>query len=284
MHQRGFLRRYSKVDSVNAVRAFFFLLEVYANKKHKGESWSSRSCGGGTGLGAAFRNSGGGGGNSGGGGGTRGGRDGSKGPSDSFPFFHDRRGGGSRGGGRGGGSKGIGGSGGGGSAAFAEGTATLPSQTLNRVVYPHTPPYQQSALGVSNHNPHHAYPGHQFSHTVVPRSGPVKRENLSTWAPHQYHGWSGEWSQAHIRVSGGGGGGGYTTRGWVSPRISGTYQEPRYSDGYDHLMSQPANIEHSAARVGFANQFKFRLRGLSFFQMRKIKSLDNKALIIIWGY
>ncbi|KAL5968249.1 Transcriptional activator cubitu interruptu [Taenia solium] len=244
----GCSKRYTDPSSLRKHVKTVHGAEVYANKKHKGESWSSRSCGSGTGLGAAFRNSGGGGGNggSGGGGGARGGRDGSKGPSDSFPFFHDRRGGGSRGSGRSGGSKG--GGGGGGSAAFSEGTATLPSQTLNRVVYPHTAPYQQIALGVSNHNPHHAYPTQQFSHTVAPRSGPVKRENLATWAPHQYHGWSGEWSQGHIRVSGGGSGGGYTTRGWVSPRSSGAYQEPRYSDGYDHLMSQPANIEHSAAR------------------------------------
>ncbi|KAL5110119.1 hypothetical protein TcWFU_003563 [Taenia crassiceps] len=244
----GCSKRYTDPSSLRKHVKTVHGAEVYANKKHKGESWSSRSCGGGTGLGAAFRNAGGGGGNGSGGGGTRGGRDSSKGPADSFAFFHDRRGGGSRGGGRSGGSKGIGGSGGGGSAAFAEGTTTLPSQSLNRFVYPHTPPYQQSALGVSNHNPHSAYPGHQFSHAAAPRSGPVKRENPATWAPHQYHGWSGEWSQAHIRVSGGGGGGGYTTRGWVNPRISGTYQEPRYSDGYDHLMTQPANIEHSAAR------------------------------------
>ncbi|KAH9282701.1 Transcriptional activator [Echinococcus granulosus] len=242
----GCSKRYTDPSSLRKHVKTVHGAEVYANKKHKGESWSSRSCGGGTGLGAAFRNSGGGGGSGGGSGGTRGGRDGSKGPTDGFSFFHDRRGGGSRGGGRSGGSKGVGGNGGGGSAAFAEGTTALPSQTLNRVIYPHTPPYQQNTPGMPNHNPHHAYPGHQFSHAMTQRSGPAKRENFTTWAPHQYHGWSSEWSQTHARISGGGGG--YTTRGWVSPRISGAYQEPRYSDCYDHLMSQPANIEHSAAR------------------------------------
>ncbi|VDM30192.1 unnamed protein product [Hydatigera taeniaeformis] len=246
----GCSKRYTDPSSLRKHVKTVHGAEVYANKKHKGESWSSRSCGSGTGLGAAFRNSGGSGGNGGGGGGTRGGRDGSKGPADGFSFFHDRRGNNSRGGGRSGNSKSIGGSGGGGSAAFAEGAPTLPSQTLNRVVYPHTPPYQQNALGVSNHSQHHAYPGPQLSHTVSSRNGSVKREGLTTWAPHQYHGWSGEWSQAHVRISGGGGGGDgvYTTRDWISPRISGNYQEPRYSEGYDQLMSQPANIEHSAAR------------------------------------
>ena len=102
-----------------------------------------------------------------------------------------------------------------------------------------------------------AYAGHQFLHMMPTRSGgggPVKRENLATWGPHHYHhGWSGDWSQTQLRNGGSNSGCGYTTtRGWISPRLTGAYQEPRYPDTYpDPFMTQPPNIEHSAARVSY---------------------------------
>lgn len=227
---------------------------MYANKKHKGESWSSRSCGGGTGLGAAFRNSS---------GGARGSREDSKGSSDGggrFPFFSadssTRRSGGgpgSRGGRGGGGPKGSGGTG----ATFADGTTA--QQSLN----PHHrgsasayPPYQQNALEVapgSTNLPSYSTP-HHLSHGMAPRGGatPVKRENFAPWASHQYHGWTGgDWGQSHARITGNDDGGSYSSnRGWVSPHLgAAAYQDPRYTDSYNPLVNQPANIEHSAARV-----------------------------------
>uniref|UniRef100_A0A5K3F2P7 C2H2-type domain-containing protein n=1 Tax=Mesocestoides corti TaxID=53468 RepID=A0A5K3F2P7_MESCO len=242
----GCSKRYTDPSSLRKHVKTVHGAEVYANKKHKGESWSSRSCGG-TGLSAAFRSSGG------GGGGGGGAREESKGPTDGLSFFHDRRGNGARGG-RGGGPKGGGHkTSGSSSGAFPEGTAAIPPQTMNRSMYPHS--YHQNVLAMQHHQ--HAYSNshdhHHFPHDAAQRAASVKRENLAGWDPHHQHqAWPCDWAQGHPRVGGGGvggGGGGYSaSRGWTSPRVGGAYQEPRYGDGYDVLMSQTANIEHSAAR------------------------------------
>ncbi|KAM7538267.1 hypothetical protein Aperf_G00000059457 [Anoplocephala perfoliata] len=252
----GCSKRYTDPSSLRKHVKTVHGAEVYANKKHKGESWSSRSCGGGTGLGAAFRNSSGGG---------RGSCDDSKGPSDGgrFPFFpadsSSRRSGGGPGsrGGRGGGPRGGGGpkGNGGAGAAFAEGAAAQHSLNHHhRGSASAYPQYQQSPLEVAPISNLPSYPGpHHLSHGMTPRGGttPVKRENFSPWASHQYHGWSGgDWTQSHARLTSSDGGGNYSSnRGWVSPHHgAAAYQDPRFTDSYDPLMSQPANIEHSAAR------------------------------------
>ncbi|VDL19942.1 unnamed protein product [Hymenolepis diminuta] len=237
----GCSKRYTDPSSLRKHVKTVHGAEVYANKKHKGESWSSRSCGVG-GLGASFRNSS-------GGGGTRGSRDDSKGPADGgggYPFFSSGDGsGGSRRSGGGPGSRGSrGGSrgprGGGGAAFGAEGTT--PAQHQHRLSASVYPPYQQN-------NPYST--SHHFPHASGMMTPSVKRESFSAWTPHQYHGWTGsgggDWNQSNSRS----GGGSYSsTRGWVSPRLGAAtaYQDPRYADSYDPLLSQPANIEHSAAR------------------------------------
>ncbi|VDN96171.1 unnamed protein product, partial [Rodentolepis nana] len=239
----GCSKRYTDPSSLRKHVKTVHGAEVYANKKHKGESWSSRSCGAGGGLGASFRNSS-------GGGGAQSSRDDSKGLTDGggsgFPFFFQGDGSGSsrRSGGGPGTRGGRGGSrgpkGNGGAAYISEGTIPARHQhNLGASVYP---PYQQNG----------PYPtSHHFSHADGMMTTSLKRESFSSWAPHQYHGWTGsggcDWSSSNSR----GGGGSYSsTRGWVSPRLGSVaaYRDPRYADSYEPLLNQPANIEHSAAR------------------------------------
>nr|CDS28891.1 zinc finger transcription factor gli2 [Hymenolepis microstoma] len=236
----GCSKRYTDPSSLRKHVKTVHGAEVYANKKHKGESWSSRSCGAG-GLGTSFRNSS-------GGGGAQSSRDDSKGLADGgsgFPFFFQGDGSGSsrRSGGGPGTRGGRGGSrgpkGNGGAAYISEGT--IPAQYQHNLSVSVYPPYQQNS----------SYPtSHHFPHAEGMMTPSMKRENFSSWAPHQYHGWTGtgggDWSQSNSR-----GGGSYSSaRGWVSPRLSGVaaYRDPRYGDSYEPLLNQPANIEHSAAR------------------------------------